>query len=88
MDRYHHGIGIGIQVPDGYVDGGRGMGIHGNGRVTSYREIIVVDREKDARLRDLLAFARSDEMMSRKPLDRALTIARRIVNVMSKQGGR
>jgi hypothetical protein len=73
--RLRHYVGVEIRIPDGYVDGGRGMVMHGDGRVTSSREIIVVDRARDARLREWLAFARSEPVQALAPRERAERLA-------------
>ena len=42
-----HYVGSRVRIPDGYVDGGRGMKLDDDGNVTTYREVITVDRSRD-----------------------------------------
>ncbi|MCE5280016.1 MAG: PA14 domain-containing protein [Planctomycetaceae bacterium] len=86
--RYEHAISPGVTIPDGYVDGGRGMGIHSSGRVTSSREILVVDRVKDKRLQESLKFARSPELKALKPQERASRLQKHIHYIMGKRKDR
>ena len=60
--RTKHYIGPETTIPDGYVDGGRSMGISIDGSFDSGRELIVVDRSRDVYLREYLEFARSEEV--------------------------
>jgi hypothetical protein len=75
------------KIGDGYVDGGRKMKMHGDGRVSSSREIITVDRTRDAELRKHLEFARSDEVMKLNELDRATRLARHVAWLMTPKEG-
>lgn len=75
------------RIGDGYVDGGRGMHMHGDGRVSSSREVITVDRTRDAELRKHLEFARSSEVMTLNPLDRATRLARHVAWLMTPPDG-
>jgi len=75
------------KIGDGYVDGGRTMKMHGDGRVSSSREIITVDRTRDAELRKQLEFARSPEVMKLGELDRATRLARHVAWLMTPQEG-
>ena len=88
MYRYGHSVAPGVPIPDGYVDGGRGMGIHSSGRVTSGREILIVDRTRDKRLGDSLKFARSAAVTALKPQDRALRLQKHIQWVMGHRRDR
>jgi hypothetical protein len=76
-----------IKIGDGYVDGGRRMHMHGDGRVSSSREVITVDRTRDAELRKQLDFARSPEVMKLNPLDRATRLARHVAWLMTPPDG-
>ncbi|MCE9526928.1 MAG: hypothetical protein K8R36_12825 [Planctomycetales bacterium] len=76
-----------MKIGDGYVDGGRGMKMHGDGRVSSSREVITVDRTRDADLRKQLEFARSPELMKLNPLDRATRLARQVALLMTPKEG-
>lgn len=82
---YHskHYLGPQLKINDGYVDGGRGMKLDEDGQAQSRREVIIVDRKRDAALRKHLEFARSDEIMSLKPLKRAIRLANYIDKEMS-----
>ncbi|MCE5325199.1 MAG: chitobiase/beta-hexosaminidase C-terminal domain-containing protein [Planctomycetaceae bacterium] len=86
--RHEHAVSPGVPIPDGYVDGGRGMGIQSSGRVTSSREILVVDRVKDKRLQESLKFARSPELLALKPQERALRIQKHIHYIMGHRKDR
>ena len=46
------------RIPDGYVDGGRGMSIASDGTAASGRELIVVDRARDPALRRYIDVAK------------------------------
>ena len=76
-----------MKIGDGYADGGRGMKMHGDGRVSSSREVIAVDRTRDAELRKQLEFARSAEVMKLTPLDRATRLARHVAWLMTPKEG-
>lgn len=76
-----------VKIGDGYVDGGRGMKMLGDGRVSSSREVITVDRTRDAELRKQLEFARSAELMKLNPLDRATRLARHVAWLMTPKEG-
>lgn len=68
-------VEAGNVVHDGYVDGGRGMRFESD-RVVAPREVMVVDRSRDAALRDMLAWARSIQGL---PEDqRALALTRMV----------
>lgn len=76
-----------MKIGDGYVDGGRGMSMHGDGRVSSSREVITVDRPRDDELRKQLEYARSAEVMKLNPLDRATRLARHVAMLMTPKEG-
>ena len=83
---YHrkHYVGPGMRIPDGYLDGGRGMKLSEDGIARSGREILVVDRERDARLRTHLNFARCEGVRALEPLERAKLLAAYVDFVMSE----
>jgi hypothetical protein len=82
-----HFVGPGVPVPDGYVDGGRAMAFDAEGRALSGREILVVDRAGDSELRKHLDFARSPELQSLGPLERAQRLAERVDRLTTPPGG-
>lgn len=86
---YHrrHNVGPGTRIPDGFLDGGRQMLIDTAGRAASAREILVVDRTRDAELAADLAFARSSELRALAPLARAERIAAHIHERTTPPGG-
>lgn len=71
-----HYVPAGTRIPDGYIDGGRGMKIAGNGAAKSLREVLVVDRPRDPALRVHLDYARSETLAKLPPLARATQLAR------------
>ena len=73
--RYQNFIPPTMPIPDGYIDGGRGMKMHADGDVGSSRELLIVDRSNDARLRELLAFARTAEIHALDERERAVRLA-------------
>jgi hypothetical protein len=73
--RYRNFIPPTMRIPDGYIDGGRGMKMHADGQVGSSRELMMVDRRNDARLRGMLAFARTPEIRSLDERERAVKLA-------------
>lgn len=78
----------GAQIENGYVDGGRGMSVDARtGGVTSSREILVVDRVRDARLRQEMQWAAGLSSIA-DPVQRAQLIMRRIDNLLSPGGDR
>jgi hypothetical protein len=81
--RGKHYVGPELRIPDGYRDGGRGMSIGEGDAITTFREVLVVDRTRDAALRKHLDFARSDELKPLEPIERARRIARYIHDAMS-----
>jgi len=88
---YHrkHYVPVGTKIPDGYVDGGRGMRLDSAGRARSRREVIVVDRSRDAFLRKHLDFAASPAVRKMKPADRAKRLAKYVAAEISpRTGGR
>ena len=64
------------------------MQIDEYGNAVSSREIIHVDRIRDAKLQRHLAYAQSDELMRLSPVDRATRIARYIDQMMTPEQGR
>lgn len=82
-----HFLGPDVKVPDGYIDGGRGMKIDSAGDVASRREILAVDREHDTELAADLAFARSAELRALPELERVQRIAERIDRETTPPGG-
>jgi len=74
------------RVPDGFVDGGRGMQFDPDGRVSSGREILRVDRAADAQLQNHLEFARSVKDLPET--QRAQALAQYIDDMMTPQTGR
>lgn len=70
-----------LRIPDGFIDGGRSMQFEPDGRVRSPREVLTVDRPRDAVLRDLLGRARAAELQSLPPIERA----RRLVALIGAQ---
>jgi hypothetical protein len=81
-------VGPDLVIGDGYVDGGHAMTIHSDGKVTSSREILTVDRKADAELQKHLAYARSDELKKLNPLDRATRLARYVAALYTPAEGR
>jgi hypothetical protein len=86
---YHerHYVSPGLKIPDGYLDGGRHMVIDAKYRVSSEREILQVDRSRDAELAADLAFARSRELQDLPVLERIQRIAARIDKETTPPGG-
>jgi hypothetical protein len=73
--RYQNFIPPAMRIPDGYIDGGRGMKMHADGQVGSSRELMMVDRRHDARLRELLTFACTPEIQALDERERAVKLA-------------
>lgn len=86
--RSTHRIGFGVPVPDGYVDGGRDMGLDAAGRVSSGREVLVVDRPRDDRLRDLLATAAAAEVRELPVDERIRRITAMVAQAFEPRGDR
>lgn len=78
-------VGAGTPIHDGYVDGGRSMRLGADGSVQSSREVITVDRARDANLRQYLDYARS--LRSLPEAERAQKLQEFVDGVMS-QGDR
>lgn len=72
-----------LKIQDGYVDGGRGMQLDPRDRARSRRELIIVDRQRDPALQQHLAFARSKEVMTLEPDQRAMQLAQYVDQSMS-----
>ncbi|MCW2924021.1 MAG: hypothetical protein JWM98_1425, partial [Thermoleophilia bacterium] len=71
-------------IADGYVDGGRSMGLGDDGTIgTASRERIVVDRARDAKLRGHLDVARN--LRNLPEAERAQAIGRYVDEVMGGQ---
>jgi hypothetical protein len=82
-----HFIGPDVKIPDGYLDGGRRMVIDDEGVPSSGREILVVNRTRDAQLTADLAYARSPELQKLPPIERVQRLVERIDRTMTPQGG-
>lgn len=82
-----HYVGPGTKIPDGYLDGGRRMALDAAGHASSGREILWVDRARDAELAADLSFARSAQLRALPPLERAQRIAARIDAETTPPGG-
>ncbi|QDT45860.1 hypothetical protein Pan241w_59880 [Gimesia alba] len=82
---YHsrHYVAPKLKIIDGYVDGGRGMQLNDQGQARSRRELLIVDRSRDASLRKHLEFAKSDEIKSLEPVKRAFRLAKYIDQSMT-----
>ena len=85
--RTKHRVGPEDAIPDGYLDGGRRMAIGTDGRADSAREILCVDRGRDAALRGWLTFAGSAELKVLPPLDRARRLAAFVDAACTPPGG-
>jgi hypothetical protein len=83
-----HFLGPDTRVPDGFLDGGRGMQVDELGYAISGREIMSVDRRQDDRLRGHLQYAGSDELKNLNEIDRATRIARYVDRVFTPAEGR
>ena len=81
-------VDFAMKVGDGYVDGGHAMKIHGDDRVSSSREILTVDRGRDATLQQELAYARSEELSKLNTFDRATRLARHVAKMYTPEEGR
>jgi hypothetical protein len=84
-----HYVGPEMTIPDGYLDGGRGMRIGDDGNVRSGRELVVVNRGRDAFLKKHLEFARSEELKALEPFKRGVRLAEYVHRTMSlrRDGG-
>ncbi len=85
--RMHHYVAGNMKIGDGFVDGGRGMKMQKDDRVSSGREILTVDRKRDPELQKQIAFARSPELEKLNPLDRATRLARHVAWVYTPKDG-
>lgn len=85
---YQNFIPPAMHIPDGYIDGGRGMKIHADGQVGSSRELMIVDRRHDARLRKLLAIAHTPEIRSLDERERAVKLAEHLEKFCNGTMGR
>lgn len=82
-----HYVGGTVRIPDGYLDGGRNMALDSDGRASSAREILWVDRARDVELADDLAFARSEQLRALPPAERITRIAQWIDRHTTPPGG-
>jgi hypothetical protein len=89
IDAYYKGqhVAPGMTIPDGYIDGGRNMKFDAEGRATSNREIIVVDRARDLELKKHLEFARAPQHQQLTPRERAVRIAKYVDEIATPVGG-
>lgn len=80
VEAYHrrHFVPPSVKIADGYVDGGRGMKLDDKGTARSRRELLLVDRSRDETLNEYLKFARSEEVKTLEPTQRALRLAKYI----------
>lgn len=85
--RHENYLGPDVKIPDGYEDGGHAMKFDAEGRPTSSREILLVDRARDVALAKDLAFARSPELQALPPLERARRLAVHIDQEATPPGG-
>lgn len=76
------------RIADGYVDGGRNMKIGADGTVTSRRELIVVDRARDEKLRRHLEYARWLKRADLPAAERAVLLAQYVDLQFSPPEGR
>ena len=83
-----HYVGPDTRIPDGFLDGGRGMQVDEFGYAIAGREIMMVDRRNDDRLRDHLRYARSEELQKLNEVDRATRIARYVDRIFAPPEGR
>lgn len=83
-----HRIPEGQRVVDGYMDGGRSAKINVDGLLSTHREVLVVDRGRDERLRKHLEFANSESLKALAPLNRATILAVYVDQVMNHVEGR
>jgi hypothetical protein len=81
--RHGHFLPPGTEIPDGFTDGGRGMDIYPDGRLTSSRELIQVDRAQDEFLRGYIEHVRGKEFMDLAPAARAVRIGMYIERLMT-----
>jgi hypothetical protein len=84
----NHYVPAGMPIPDGYVDGGHAMKIAADGTVTSRREIIVVDRTRDTKLRTHLEYVRWLKRGNLPPLQCATLLAQYVDQQYSPPNGR
>ncbi len=81
-------VPAGMRIPDGYVDGGHAMKIAADGTVSSPREIIVVDRNRDTKLRQHLDYVRWLMRGNLPPAQRATLLAQYVDQQYSPVDGR
>ena len=89
VDAYHqqHFIRPGLMIPDGYLDGGRAMVVDAGQLVRSGREILWVDRTRDATLARNLAYAKGLKTADLSPTDRIRRLSARIDREATPPGG-
>jgi hypothetical protein len=83
---YQHGHRVDGRIPDGFVDGGRGMQVDANGQVKSGREILAVNRAQDVQLQAHLKFANTLKHLPAE--QRAQELAKYIDEMMTPATGR
>ncbi len=83
-----HTIAAGTRIPDGYVDGGRQAKLTPEGAVQTGREVMVVDRARDAVLQRQLEYARSPVLARMPALERATLLALYVDREYSSEDGR
>ncbi len=84
-----HYVGPGMPIPNGFLDGGRGMTVTDEGGVRSGREIIRIDRGLDVALRRHLEFARSNGVKAlalRRRVERLATYVDKVMSLPSDDG--
>ncbi len=84
--RTTHLVPPGTSIPDGYRDGGTYMKVKEDGTIVSTREVIAIERERDGKLREHLAFAKGTKDLP--PVERAQKIARYVDELTTPPGGR
>ncbi len=84
----NHYVPSALRIPDGYVDGGHAMRIAADGTVRSQREIIVVDRARDPKLRQHLDYVHWLMRARLPPLQSAALIAQYVDLQYSPPDGR
>lgn len=77
------------KIPNGFLDGGPGMKLGAEGKeVSSLREVVLVDRESDEKLREYLEFVKSPYVQKLSAMERARRIAMFIDGEFSPKSGR
>ena len=83
-----HYVSPNTRIPNGFLDGGRSMQVDEFGYVISGREIMLVDRWNDDRLKDHLRYALSEKIQTLNEVDRATRIARYVDRIFTPPEGR